>query len=73
MASTFGGLLGGHDKDVKKEYEAVGGKMRQVLGTSKSNEWKVEKSHIWANTCKFQTTGIIISAVKLHHTNLICV
>jgi len=27
MASTFLGLLGGHDKDVKKEYEAVGGKM----------------------------------------------
>jgi len=26
MASTFLGLLGGHEKDVKKEYEAVGGK-----------------------------------------------
>jgi len=26
MASTFWGLLVGHEKDVKKEYEAVGGK-----------------------------------------------
>lgn len=67
MASTFLGLLGGHDKDVKKEYEGVGGKMWQVFGTSKSNEWKVEKSHIWTNTSKFQTTGIITSAAKLHH------
>ena len=66
MASTFLGLIGGHDKDVKKEYKAVGGKMLQVFGTNKSNEWKAEKSHIWKNTSEFQMTGII-STVKLHH------
>ena len=27
MANNFLGLLGDHNKDVKKEYEAVGGKM----------------------------------------------